>query len=1247
MKILKVSGKNLASLGGEFALDFQSEPLLSTGLFAICGPTGAGKSTLLDALCLALYDATPRLSRAVGKGIGLPDVRDETLTQQDTRNLLRRGCAEAYAEVEFIGNDNLTYRARWSVRRARSREDGALQPVTMAFWQLPELQQIGGTKLEVKAEIERRIGLSFEQFTRAVLLAQNEFSAFLKADDGERGELLETLSGSTIYSEMSKRAFARAKAETEKLNQLGSRLADHAPLDAEARANLEKELQLASESLALLDQKKQKLDEELRWHYAWENLKRDEQQAREEVERLVAEQLTLVTRRRYLARVESIQATRPLMHEWSRAQAATTGLRSELQAAEQKLDAAVMAHSQARLALKEAETAAHNADIARNAATINLDKAKTLDAQIEALQPEYQRLIDALEEARKNESEANQKLANLRQEHAVITDQQKKADAWLSDHASTKSLALHWARWDTLLGQAGALLAERNMAKQSFDMLQADFRSKRQAGEEAQAQLLLAIESVTKAEARRELAVRALAQVDIAGIRERRHALETRRDLIEDADACWKLLFTSQCRAQELAARITHLTQSLEGGATRHAQLSQSLTSARGALEQAQRMQQMAHDACSTSVEEMRASLVQDEPCPVCGSLEHPYAGEDDRLQTVLSTMDREVSAKRTEAEALFQQYAREEASITELRRQLDEAMCDHEAVLASIEDKLGAWQAHPVAAEVMNVSPADRSAWFADLRQAIKAQLLDLSVAESAATAAEKEKDSAQQGLDAALLRRAQLSEALASATAQANKAEAESAKLNEKFTDLERRLTTAIDQLEEAFTHPKWKDSWLKSPADFREKCEQRVAQWNVNVTEHARLGTRLNELDITVTALAENATKLVAAVQSRTAQLAASRERLDEKRAARAMLFGGRAVREVEEELAVKLEQARGQCERQMQALQERAMSATRCRESRDQALQRLSNAEQEIASAHERVNAWIADYNQHADQQTGPLDESSLKDMLAHDADWHARERSYLQHADNALHTAKAVLQERQDRRVAHELLRPSAQVREALQSALATLSSDHESASARTTQLRLALADDEARRARSEAVQAELERQQATARLWGQLGELIGSADGKKFRNYAQQFTLDVLLGYANRHLMELARRYRLERVPNSLALMVVDRDMGEEIRSVHSLSGGESFLVSLALALGLASLSSNRVRVESLFIDEGFGSLDADTLAVAMQALDGLQSMGRKVGVISHVQEMTERIGTKVIVRRVAGGKSVVGVEAA
>ncbi|WP_313872848.1 SbcC/MukB-like Walker B domain-containing protein [Rugamonas sp. DEMB1] len=245
----------------------------------------------------------------------------------------------------------------------------------------------------------------------------------------------------------------------------------------------------------------------------------------------------------------------------------------------------------------------------------------------------------------------------------------------------------------------------------------------------------------------------------------------------------------------------------------------------------------------------------------------------------------------------------------------------------------------------------------------------------------------------------------------------------------------------------------------------------------------------------------------------------------------------------------------------------------------------------------------------------------------------------------------MLRERQDQRAQHQRGAPadSTQSADTLAEAMTALAAERKERHDAATALQLGLAQDNARRQQAQAMLGAIEQQEAVERRWARMNELIGSADGKKFRNYAQQFTLDVLLGYANAHLRQLARRYQLERIANpanpSLGLLVRDLDMGGEMRSVHSLSGGESFLVSLALALGLASLSSNRVRVESLFIDEGFGSLDAETLRVAMDALDGLQSMGRKVGVISHVQEMTERIATKIMVQPSAGGKSVVTVQ--
>ena len=170
---------------------------------------------------------------------------------------------------------------------------------------------------------------------------------------------------------------------------------------------------------------------------------------------------------------------------------------------------------------------------------------------------------------------------------------------------------------------------------------------------------------------------------------------------------------------------------------------------------------------------------------------------------------------------------------------------------------------------------------------------------------------------------------------------------------------------------------------------------------------------------------------------------------------------------------------------------------------------------------------------------------------------------------------------------------------------------------------------------------EYEEMLETATNWNTLNDMFGSANGSKLKRLAQGYTLDILLEVANRHLKEITRRYELARISErSLGVKVIDLDMLSENRSVHSLSGGETFLVSLALSLALSSISSNRMSIESLFIDEGFGALDSDTLKTVMRSLERLQSQGRKIGVISHLGEMLEQIPVKISVIRKNSGKS-------
>ena len=285
-----------------------------------------------------------------------------------------------------------------------------------------------------------------------------------------------------------------------------------------------------------------------------------------------------------------------------------------------------------------------------------------------------------------------------------------------------------------------------------------------------------------------------------------------------------------------------------------------------------------------------------------------------------------------------------------------------------------------------------------------------------------------------------------------------------------------------------------------------------------------------------------------------------------------------------------------------------------------------------------------------EQQLAIPEYELQRLLSFPVEWLREERVRLKGIEDALKQAQTQLAERLRTMSQHQertqqalaALPAEAQVSdEACRDWLAQCQAQHQSLEGELFEWRRQLSVAEEGEKQQAQLVAEIAAQQAHCDLWGGLAELIGSANGAKFRTFAQSLTLERLLLVANDHLNELAPRYQLQRVPGTdLALQVVDRDMGDEIRGVESLSGGESFLVSLALALGLASLSSKETQVESLFIDEGFGTLDPESLDTALACLDSLQSTGRQIGVISHVQTMVERIGVQIRIEALGGGES-------
>ncbi len=1270
MRILAIRGKNLASLAGEFEVDFQAGPLADAGLFAICGPTGAGKSTLLDALCLALYDDTPRLRGADSRGVELPDVGTEKTSPNDRRNLLRRGCGEGWAEVDFVGNDGVAYRARWSVRRARGKIEGKLQQSEMALARLPDLQPVGGhTKGEVQRAVVERIGLSFEQFTRAVLLAQNEFFAFLKAGEDERAALLQTLTGTDRFERISRRAFERNKAEQQKLASLRDRLADQQPLSAEARAEHEVQRSATKATIAALEARDKALAARLAWYEELQRTRTREAAAADALEAAKTRRAEAAGRCSLLARVEAVQPARALTAECDRLAAERERIARQGTAADAAVTAATEARAGAAKRLESAATALAEVEAAQARFAPAIVEARALDTQIGTLAPQHERAVRALDEAAGAATRAHEAMtANAAALQARATEL-AQAQAWLAAHAGLAPLAESWQRWDALFGAATGAHAEQRAAQADVARLEAEAQTRARALDEAASAQAAAASTL---QARAAAAAEADAQVqrfDLDALARRRAALDAQRERLRAASEAWRALNDHHAQRGELETEAKTLATSTREAEARLAATRTERPAAEAAATEAERAWRVVFEATGASVEALRARLEPDTPCPVCGATEHPYATHHPGLDDALARLTENRDARRKAAADLDvaeRTLANALAELARRRTQLDARLAALAEQAAGLD---AAWReaAAGIAAETETTPPveaAEVAAWLATLGSGLATAQQQLAEDDARQREATSLQQTARRALDAAResAETAQRTLAQRQADAQATAAALKAA--GETQTRAAQRLAATLAQLDAA--HPggeDWRGAWATDPAAYHRARSREAAAWLEKRTAAATAQNEHERLATESRGLAELHQQAESRRGDAARALAELNEALEAKRAARRAVFAGMGlppatpeaaprdaaplgVAEIEAALAEALRVARDR-----QASEAEALKAAEQRLAAETATRRqLAETAAALATSAEQAAAaladWLAAFNAREAEPVAPAD---LNALLAHDAAWLAAEREALARLDTAVATAAGALAQAREQREAHESAGAASAPTgedapednpESLRAALAELRRTIDAAREHLGGIELALRRDDDIHRKSAELVAAIAAQEAAARIWAQMNDLIGSADGKKFRNYAQQMTLDILLAYANAHLDDLARRYRLERVPASLALMVIDRDMGNEPRSVHSLSGGESFLVSLALALGLASLSSHRVRVESLFIDEGFGSLDADTLRVAMDALDSLQAMGRKVGVISHVEEMTERIATRIRVQKLAGGQS-------
>ena len=321
----------------------------------------------------------------------------------------------------------------------------------------------------------------------------------------------------------------------------------------------------------------------------------------------------------------------------------------------------------------------------------------------------------------------------------------------------------------------------------------------------------------------------------------------------------------------------------------------------------------------------------------------------------------------------------------------------------------------------------------------------------------------------------------------------------------------------------------------------------------------------------------------------------------------------------------------------------MIAQRQLDSVQQSLEQLTAREQQLGT---ELQAAMSTLNMQQSVFTHLLAESQFVDEAAFvSARLPKEERESLQTRklaiDNALHQAKLQLDSTQQA-LEQKLANPMTdEDREILAGQHHQIQIDIDELNQKIGAIDQKLKDNDSQKGQQEAQLIAINEQKQKLQVWQQLHTLIGSADGKKYRTFAQGLTFEVMISHANTQLQKMSDRYLLiHDDSNPLELNVIDNYQGGDIRSTKNLSGGEGFIISLALALGLSQMASHNIRVDSLFLDEGFGTLDEESLDIALDTLTSLQQEGKLIGIISHVQTLKDRILTQIKVEKLSGGFS-------
>ena len=1192
MKILSIRLKNLASLAGEHFIDFECDPLANAGLIAVVGKTGAGKSTILDAMCLALFNKIPRLKESDGK---LLDVDGSELLTNSPLTVLRRGTGHGFAELCFVAQDQKHYQARWEIKRARENASGKLQSVQRSLKCLTDGVVVADKTKAVESHIQQITQLSFEQFTRAVLLAQSEVTAFLKARDTERGELLEYLTNSSIFAKIGQLAFEKTREITNQRKQLENVLGHIEIRSDEEVVELQAQFQQLQQQVQQLENERNQLKQQQQWFEQQQKLKSEVIFKQQQHETQLNAHAGLATDRQLLEQLDIFSEIRPVAFQQQQIQKTLQQLEPQLQQKQQDFSRLTSAFEQEKVRYTQAETVLQQFQNFELQHQDELNQVRKYVQERDYIAEDYKKTKSRLAHVEtqqqpllQQQQQLEQHIQNLSTQQATCIEQLQHSahfsvlDKGLHAHVQQfEQFIQHYQKVENALGNIQQAQAKLEQDKHLLDQLISQFGTTQQ------------IESrLEQKQAQKEQLLTQLNQLDVI-----QQKLQHYFQLKNEASALKQTLSALQHQSQQLEQNTQKAESEFQAAKTEREKLQHIL-----------QQQRLLH---AENVEHLRAELKQGEACLVCGSTEHPYRDDESPVSKALYALQQQQEQQALQQEQqCFQQWQHTQQQFTQLQseqKQQQNALQQAQNKLNTHQQELQHYLAQTQIQLDLNVAQPELEVYLQGL-----------------STQSTQTKQQLEQELH-------QLSQA-SKQQFHLNQAVQNTAYQLENVQQLQEQIQHIVDCLE-----GREKTLWLEQPLAHSQQIVQQLKQ-RLQQLDHAdglskQQQHSTQQLNLFISNL--NALNIQHAELTQQLQDIAKKGQQNSEAANQLIQAMAGSTELKANEWLHQHDQQRQQVQHQYQQLKQNFELARQNFEQHKNELEQLKAQHQHnqhaLTQCNNEISAWLTQHTQ--------FEELQLSQLLAISSTQEQQIRLTLQNAERVLSEAAYALKTAQQQLNEHQQQQPEIQQEQL--SELIQLNQDKlQQQLEQRDQYKVQLELHQQNLAKQKQFAEQIQQIQQQEHRWNKISSLIGDSKGKDFRDLAQQYNLDILLEYANQQLAMLSQRYTLKRLENSLSLAIIDHDMDGEIRSVASLSGGESFLTALAISLAIANMASGSMKIESLFIDEGFGTLDASSLHMVMNALDQLQSQGRKVILISHIQEMHERIPVQIQVQPVGSGSS-------